>query len=535
MPTLADQIDRLTNAARSVKSSATSISASTLESGGPFTQAVLDVPLGDLIRDADPSELGLFTLISPTGNPSREADPSGPSEVTRVEVVNATPLRKPPIVRKDTVRPLEQDPEVYAMAALKYIDRYASIRPMPRARSQVTAMLGQLEEIRTNMDMLNEALSRVPSGSAPDDDRPASPKVLIAEEERHIQKLQESIRQMQKRRESLQRKSVIMPPKTSRTPKTLHKIDYQEESFWNTPSLKAHLPQFEDSLLVDERVDVAEMTTSFDSPLMHRTTHRGRASPAVYNDVDASPVDALAVQDIEQDVEVGEETIHGEESRDSRGVGQDASEDATITLSGQPATSLFVSPRSQPASGDTSVSVIEVEPNQDLPTATDVTSSGKRKVRITTDVERIVAKIWSTVGDIIMPGHKYDVSGTTVMKPPRAKATITHLQSISVQTPTPLSPTTSSLSSMSLAPAASGQITPQQVLTAQMLLALLSSPPEFALPLNKVKEILGSKNGPVHPGAMAGLPTRVLYGCVAKKLVKIERGGGEQTVRFDVT
>jgi hypothetical protein len=68
-----------------------------------------------------------------------------------------------------------------------------------------------------------------------------------------------------------------------------------------------------------------------------------------------------------------------------------------------------------------------------------------------------------------------------------------------------------------------------------MLLALLSSPPDFSLPLNKIKEALGSKSGPVYPGPMAGLPTRVLYGCVAKKLVKIERGGGEQVVRFDVT
>ena len=34
-------------------------------------------------------------------------------------------------------------------------------------------------------------------------------------------------------------------------------------------------------------------------------------------------------------------------------------------------------------------------------------------------------------------------------------------------------------------------------------------------------------------GSDKGLETRALYGCVAKRLMKIDRGGGEQVVRFE--
>lgn len=47
--------------------------------------------------------------------------------------------------------------------------------------------------------------------------------------------------------------------------------------------------------------------------------------------------------------------------------------------------------------------------------------------------------------------------------------------------------------------------------------------------LNKLKEIL-SGQGSVRGQAI----TRPIYGCVAKKLLKIERGGGEQVVKFDI-
>jgi len=100
-----------------------------------------------------------------------------------------------------------------------------------------------------------------------------------------------------------------------------------------------------------------------------------------------------------------------------------------------------------------------------------------------------------------------------------------HLESLSSQAPTPASPATSSLSS--LAPSVVfGQPTSQQIATCQLLLTLLVQP-GFSMSLGRLKEALAERGG------SAG-GTRMLYACVAKKLIKIERGGGEQVIKFDV-
>jgi hypothetical protein len=121
MPSITDQIDRLTTTMKSVKASASAIT----QHNHPrlFTRSVLTAPLGDLIRDIDPSELGLFTLLPPPQQQSRVNTQSRPPpEITRIEVVSATPLRKHQR-RNVLVQPKEPEPEVFAEAALKYIDR----------------------------------------------------------------------------------------------------------------------------------------------------------------------------------------------------------------------------------------------------------------------------------------------------------------------------------------------------------------------------------------------------------------------------
>lgn len=79
----------------------------------------------------------------------------------------------------------------------------------------------------------------------------------------------------------------------------------------------------------------------------------------------------------------------------------------------------------------------------------------------------------------------------------------------------------------------SGAPTLQQVLTAALLVGLLASSAEHSLPLTKVKELLATRTdsaaNPAHPNS-----SRIVYGCVAKRLLKIDRSGGEQVVRFDV-
>jgi hypothetical protein len=63
---------------------------------------------------------------------------------------------------------------------------------------------------------------------------------------------------------------------------------------------------------------------------------------------------------------------------------------------------------------------------------------------------------------------------------------------------------------------------------------LLSASPHYSMPLNQVKENLAIK-AKGSAGAAGGQgTTRVLFGCVAKRLVKIDRGGREQIVKFDI-
>jgi hypothetical protein len=120
MASLSDQIDRFARSSKAVKTIAAN-TAPVRALAGPFTRAVLDTHLGDLIRDADPSELGLFQLIGPSHPSGTEKDPSRP-QVARVEFGNATPLRRT-IHRRDDHTRNHVEPEIYARAAIKYIDR----------------------------------------------------------------------------------------------------------------------------------------------------------------------------------------------------------------------------------------------------------------------------------------------------------------------------------------------------------------------------------------------------------------------------
>ncbi len=70
-----------------------------------------------------------------------------------------------------------------------------------------------------------------------------------------------------------------------------------------------------------------------------------------------------------------------------------------------------------------------------------------------------------------------------------------------------------------------------------MLLVLLGAP-GHALTLRVLKDTLAEKAAAIGAGG-AGLMggsavTKPVYGCVAKRLLKIERGAGEQVVKFDM-
>jgi hypothetical protein len=118
MSALADHIDRFSSTVKLIRTTALALSDPTSNSHGPFTRAVLKTPLGDLIREVDSSELGLFTLVTPTHQDKPK------DAIKRVEFLGATPLRRPAVARRDdAMRIKEFEPEVYAQAALKYLDR----------------------------------------------------------------------------------------------------------------------------------------------------------------------------------------------------------------------------------------------------------------------------------------------------------------------------------------------------------------------------------------------------------------------------
>jgi len=103
------------------------------------------------------------------------------------------------------------------------------------------------------------------------------------------------------------------------------------------------------------------------------------------------------------------------------------------------------------------------------------------------------------------------------------------LRALASKTPAPSSPTEGSLSSFSTVPTPRDEPTVQQIQTAQLLLALLMAQPSCTLPMNRLKDIMTG-----NAGATGAPHTRALYACVAKRLVKIERGRGGQSVGFDI-
>lgn len=124
MPSLLDHIDRFSFTSQAIYTSCQQVSISPT---GPYVRAALYTRIGDKARDIDESELGLFTLVTPTNAHGRAVDDedaagAAMSEVARVEFPGATPLRKP-VGTGRAARSDEKEPEVYAEAALKYLDK----------------------------------------------------------------------------------------------------------------------------------------------------------------------------------------------------------------------------------------------------------------------------------------------------------------------------------------------------------------------------------------------------------------------------
>ncbi|PIL34091.1 hypothetical protein GSI_03802 [Ganoderma sinense ZZ0214-1] len=528
MASLVDHVDRISALASSVRASATRTSNTNI--AGPFTRAILDTPLGDLIRDIDPAEIGLFTLVQPQQPAVAETD-TGNVEIGRVEFLGATPLRKPPSSKhatRDGMRaPREHDPEVYANAALKYLERYQSIRPMPRASEQALQITERLQEVRESIQNLSEQLKQHSDADAAPP--PLSPKSAVKQEERQISDLQSQIQYLRERKEELTKKPRI-PLKGKREPKPpttaplAEAPDEREETFWNTPGAAARTLHFTGDSLLDEEVDLADVsTTSFGTPVVRqKKVPNLQVEEQVVERENEEPAD-----DIEEEDEVDEV------------LGEADTAEPTVTFEKLEMPDYQRRSPPEPSPEPEEVNAESTSP-QDVEPPMAATPHHRHKVKVTTELERIVEKIWATVGEVIMPGHPFDALGksTNKSKPPRAKETMTYLRELSARSPTPSSPSASSFSSFSAPSGPSTAPTAQQVLTAHMLLSLLGAPSQ-ALTLRALKEALTEKASSVGASTGAGLiggsaVTKPLYGCVAKRLLKIERGAGEQLVKFDL-
>lgn len=551
MPSLSDHIEHLTATAKAIRTSATTIvptGHNPFAQTGPFTRAVLDTPLGDLIRDIDTSELGLFTLVPPPDAGVRKQPENGPrqGQISRAGFPGATPLRKPPPKRDEATKPREPEPEVYAMAALKYLDRYQSIRPMPRARSQVITLSQQLAEVRANIKHLSEALQE--STSSASTSVPTTQTSSVAEEEKRIHELQDRLAELRLQKESLLRakepegrnnlsvSSTSNAKQGNRDPPlsaSSREPDTHEDAFWSTPSTPARTLRFSEKLM-DEEIKFGDLSTiSFESPepvprsVFANLTAGGDLDGEGFDDTSHSAMDDSIFDSGKDGDDIGlddrpgsalSQTPKGIEIHNHGGedAGEEEEEERTVVLNKKPSLPSQSPPPAptnllRASDADIGATVPPAEPHPPR------VATNAPKVRATPELERIVAKIWSTVGEVISPGNHY----SNGVKPPRAKETLAHIQSLAVQSPTQQSPTSFSVSSSSSALSSSPRSGPttHQISTAQLLHTLLTAP-NFAMQLNKLKVAIGG--------------TRALYACVAKKLIRIDRSSGEQVVLFDI-
>ncbi|KAF9451259.1 hypothetical protein P691DRAFT_724394 [Macrolepiota fuliginosa MF-IS2] len=502
MRSLADHIDILDRNTKNIKDLAGNIAPSAL-AAGPFTNAILHSHLGDLIRDVDPSELGLFSLVQPERASAQEQ----PLELERLNFHGATPLRRTNIRHDDASRGRDADPELYAKAAMKYMDRYQLVRPMPRAQAQVQAILERIPILKQSIENLTDSLYQLDEAKTSTE---PNYKTQLEEEERHIRNLRDKLSELTNKRTSLakvkkshldlgENKSITHRPLASSRPNT------DEDEFWNTPAASTRTLKFSgESLLMDEHVDFGDISTiSFSaSPAISKT------APNIFTDA----VVDLPVEDTERRLFRASDLVSDEITSPK------------LPLKGLskpvPATT---ADNSNDHSLDPKLAADAISSASQVPVSNRSKSGGVEDtlgITITREIEIIVTKIWTLMSDLVIVAAA--TKAIQLHDKPSTRDMIKYLESMQeVTPPDQLSATNDDGPSL------------QQVLTATLLVGLLASPTNHSLPLSNVKELLATRtDGAANPSHSNS--SRIVYGCVAKRLLKIDRTGGEQIVRFDV-
>ncbi|KAJ3564323.1 hypothetical protein NP233_g8369 [Leucocoprinus birnbaumii] len=489
MPSLSDHIDHLTKNTKNISAAAHRAHISSTRPA-LFTNAILTAHLGDLIRDVDPSELGLFSLV----HPERAAVQEKPAEIERVNFHGATPLRRPHPRHDDASRVAKDvDPELYAQAAMKYMDRYKLVRPMPRAQAQVQAILERIPVVRQSIDELNDnfyQLEQTRSSAEPDY------KNQLEEEERRIRDLRARLTELTNKRTALSKAKkshldLAENRSVARKPIASSKPNPEEDEFWNTPAASARTFKFTgDNLLMDEKADFGDISTiSFSATPVPKTTSNIFTHVAVDLPVENPKRRLFQALDAAPDIDIPSE-----------------SPNYNPIVSQSP-------PTREPSENNVLGSAVEAE--LPLPVPEEPASDSRSGIVITHKVESITSKIWAVMADLVTTAAA--TKGTHIHDKPSARDLMQCLEHMSKVNPS------DDLASVTNG----GTPTAQQVLTATLLIGLLASSADYSLPLSKVKELLATRTEGALNSAQPN-SSRIVYHCVAKRLLKIDRTGGEQ-------
>lgn len=209
--------------------------------------------------------------------------------------------------------------------------------------------------------------------------------------------------------------------------------DPQEDTFWTTPGARRTL-QFRNELLVDEDIDIGNVTSSFSSPVVPFKSSAPLSTPT------ESPIHEEAPTKDPEDSSTLQDTFdRATGAHDGNPENAEQVDDQTISQPVQPLSPPVAPPASEP---NTPVGNIEqIISSSTTKNPSHIPHSAK-KTRRTNDVERIVvcydkhcerclvsdlnsqSKIWATVGDLIMPGNSFNASGSSGSRPPRSKETM---------------------------------------------------------------------------------------------------------------
>ena len=179
---------------------------------------------------------------------------------------------------------------------------------------------------------------------------------------------------------------------------------------------------FKGEQLIDEDVDLSDVTSSFSTPVAPLKPSVARippSNPTVYE----------------------EEQGPTEEPEDSSAL-ENTFDHTTAAHDNNAENAKRVDDQPLPQAAGPSTPVVEFRQSDTSPidSRTPRVHSAK-KIRVTGDVERIVvchdngcarcvvsdptqSKIWASVGDLIMPGNPFSASGTGGARPPHAKETM---------------------------------------------------------------------------------------------------------------